>query len=274
MSSSRTSSSRFEAASRTAGGPRSSRAIQRVVIRVAAFVVVVVVLAVGLPARRGWAQLGGLPGVPGKAAVALVDVNTADEATLQSLPGVGPALSKQIVAGRPFASVEDLAKVKGIGPAKLAALRNLVTVGGAGRSAAAAAPATTIATPPAVVAGARPAVPSAVTTIPKATIPVVPSAGLPTVPPAPAAPAGGGSGPSLATARESAARSASKLPAGVKVNLNTATEAELEMLPGIGPVKAKAIVAGRPYAKPEDVMKVSGIKQGIFNKIKDAITVQ
>ena len=46
------------------------------------------------------------------------------------------------------------------------------------------------------------------------------------------------------------------------------------MLPGIGPVKAKAIVAGRPYAKPEDVMKVSGIKQGIFNKIKDAITVQ
>jgi competence protein ComEA len=231
-------------------------------IRVAAFLVVVMLVA-GLPARRGWTQLGGLPGGAGKPVVAPVDVNTADEATLQSLPGVGPALSKQIVAGRPFASVEDLAKVKGIGPAKLAALRNLVTVGGAGRAATAAAPTTTIPTP------------AAVPTIPKATIPVVPNVALPTVPSAPAAavPAGGG-GPGLATARQAAARTAGKLPAGAKVNLNTATEAELEMLPGIGPVKAKAIVAGRPYAKPEDVMKVSGIKQGIFNKIKDAITVQ
>jgi competence protein ComEA len=240
--------------------------IQRVVIRVVVFLSIglAVGLAAGLTARPGWAQLGGLPGVAGKAAVAPVDVNTADEATLQSLPGVGPALSKLIVAGRPFASVDDLAKVKGIGPAKLAALRNLVTVGGAGRASAAAAP---------------PAAPPP-TTIPKANkpvLPVVPGAALPTVPSAPAAPTsappGGGSGPSLATAT-AAARTAGKLPAGVKVNLNTATQAELEALPGIGPVKAKAIVAGRPYAKPEDVMKVSGIKQGIFNKIKDAITVQ
>jgi competence protein ComEA len=214
-------------------------------------------------------------------------VNTADEATLQSLPGVGPALSKLIVAGRPFATVDDLAKVKGIGPAKLAALRNLVTVGGGVRSpsaaappaAAAGAPTTTIGTPPVVLGGGKPAAsPPAVSTIPKATIPVVPSVGLPAVPSAPAAPAptpGGGSGPSLATATGAARTAAAgKLPAGAKVNLNTATQAELEALPGIGPVKAKAIVAGRPYAKPEDVMKVSGIKQGIFNKIKDAITVQ
>lgn len=273
MSSSKPSSRTFEATSRTAGGTRSGRMVKRAVIRVVAFLSVglAVGLAAGLTARPGWAQLGGLPGVVGKAAVAPVDVNTADEATLQSLPGVGPALSKLIVAGRPFASVDDLAKVKGIGPAKLAALRNLVTVGGAGRSSAAAAP-------PAVLGAAKPAVPPAVSTIPKATIPVVPNVAVPTIPTvpsavAPSAPAGGGSGPSLATAKQ-AARTASKLPAGVKVNLNTATEAELEALPGIGPVKAKAIVAGRPYAKPEDVMKVSGIKQGIFNKIKDAITVQ
>jgi competence protein ComEA len=246
--------------------------IQRVVIRVVALVGVGLGggLVVGLTARPGWAQLAALPGVAGKAAVAPVDVNTADETMLQSLPGVGPALSKLIVAGRPYASVDDLAKVKGIGPAKLAALRNLVTVGGAGRSSP-----TTIATPPpAVVGGGKTLAvpPPAVSTIPKATIPVVPSVALPTVPSAPSTP-GGGSGPSLATAKE-AARTAGKLPAGVKVNLNTATQAELEALPGIGPVKAKAIVAGRPYSKPEDVMKVSGIKQGIFNKIKDAITVQ
>ena len=45
------------------------------------------------------------------------------------------------------------------------------------------------------------------------------------------------------------------------------------MLPDIGPVKAQAIIDGRPYTKIEDVMKVKGIKQGIFNKIKDWITV-
>ena len=48
----------------------------------------------------------------------------------------------------------------------------------------------------------------------------------------------------------------------------------LDKLPGIGPVKAQAIIDGRPYEKPEDVMKVKGIKQGEFNKIKDLITVK
>lgn len=55
---------------------------------------------------------------------------TADE--LDSLPGVGPATAAAIIAHReqhgPFASVEALADVRGIGPAKLDALRGLVTV--------------------------------------------------------------------------------------------------------------------------------------------------
>lgn len=41
----------------------------------------------------------------------------------------------------------------------------------------------------------------------------------------------------------------------------------------IGPVKAQAIIDGRPYNKIEDLMKVKGIKGGIFEKIKDHITV-
>jgi competence protein ComEA len=48
----------------------------------------------------------------------------------------------------------------------------------------------------------------------------------------------------------------------------------LVALPGIGEKKAQAIIDGRPYQKTEDVMKVKGIKQGIYNKIKDRITVQ
>ncbi len=64
-----------------------------------------------------------------------------------------------------------------------------------------------------------------------------------------------------------------KLAPGQKVNLNSASQADIELLPEIGPVKAKAIIAGRPYSKPEDVMKVKGIKQKTFDKIKDNITV-
>lgn len=48
-----------------------------------------------------------------------VDINRADLDALQSLPGIGPALSRRIVAARPFRSVDDLRRVKGIGPATL-----------------------------------------------------------------------------------------------------------------------------------------------------------
>ena len=58
------------------------------------------------------------------------------------------------------------------------------------------------------------------------------------------------------------------------VDLNTASQADLEKLLGVGPVKAQAIIAGRPYAKIEDIMKVRGIKEKTFAKIKDYIVVK
>jgi len=61
-----------------------------------------------------------------------VDLNQADEATLTSLPGIGPALARRIVEARrerPFRSVEDLARVRGIGPATVGRLAGRVTVG-------------------------------------------------------------------------------------------------------------------------------------------------
>jgi competence protein ComEA len=70
------------------------------------------------------------------------------------------------------------------------------------------------------------------------------------------------------------AKSAKKLAPGQKININSGTKEELEALPEIGPVKAQAIIAGRPYNKIEDIMKVKGIKEGTFNKIKDYLTVK
>lgn len=77
----------------------------------------------------GEAPAGAAPGI---AADGRVNLNTADAAALDTLPGVGPATAAKILAWREehgrFASVEDLLDVGGIGEAKFAALRDLVTV--------------------------------------------------------------------------------------------------------------------------------------------------
>jgi competence protein ComEA len=59
-----------------------------------------------------------------------------------------------------------------------------------------------------------------------------------------------------------------------KVNINTASKEELDALPGIGPVKAQAIVGARPFNAPEDIKNVRGIKDGEYAKIRDMITVK
>ena len=61
------------------------------------------------------------------------------------------------------------------------------------------------------------------------------------------------------------------------VNINTADETLLMTLPGIGEAKAKSIIAYRQekgaFAKIEDIMNITGIKQAVYEKIKDAICV-
>ncbi len=60
------------------------------------------------------------------------------------------------------------------------------------------------------------------------------------------------------------------------VDLNSATQQQLETIKGLGPTKAKAIIEYRTkngtFKSAEEVMKVPGIKQGVFNKIKPEIS--
>ncbi len=64
--------------------------------------------------------------------VGKLDLNTADAAALDALPGVGPVTAANIVAWREknghYSAIEQLQEIAGIGPAKFAALAQLVTV--------------------------------------------------------------------------------------------------------------------------------------------------
>ena len=63
---------------------------------------------------------------------------------------------------------------------------------------------------------------------------------------------------------------------GGRIDINSASAAELAKLPGIGPSKAEAIVEFRekePFVKAEDLRKVKGIGDQLFESIKDQVTV-
>ncbi len=128
----------------------------------------------------------------------LVDLNTASQAELESLPGIGRISADKIIVGRPYKSINDLAKA-GIAAKNIAQIQHLVTVSPAAKAA----------------------------------------------------------GPAAAPAK--------------LVDLNTATQAELETLPGIGKSSAKKIMAHRPYASADDLAK-SGLSAKAMAEIKPLVT--
>ena len=70
--------------------------------------------------------------VPGRRSpqddVGRIDVNTASERLLTTLPGIGPVTARAIIERRPYHALDDLLRVPGIGPVRLEALRPRVTL--------------------------------------------------------------------------------------------------------------------------------------------------
>ena len=53
-----------------------------------------------------------------------------------------------------------------------------------------------------------------------------------------------------------------------RIDINTATEKELRMIPGVGPVMATRIVGARPFRSADDLKKVNGIGDKKYAKIR------
>ena len=101
--------------------------------RLLALGLAVVLLGSGVSAPAAWA-----PGGKAATKAAKVDLNTATEQELEALPGVGAATAKKIIAGRPYTSVDGLAKA-GVSAKTIEKVTPLVTVSG-GAPAAQAPP--------------------------------------------------------------------------------------------------------------------------------------
>jgi DNA uptake protein ComE-like DNA-binding protein len=170
-----------------------------------------------------------------------VDLNTATQQELEALPGVGEATAKKIIAGRPYASISDLSKA-GVPQSTIDKISSSVTVSKSkAKSSEKAAASDKAAASEKSAASEKPAASSKSATAEK-------------------------------SSKETASSKGGKEAPASPVDLNTASEKDLEALPGVGPATAKKIVAGRPYASVSDLSK-AGVSASQISKISSMVTV-
>jgi competence ComEA-like helix-hairpin-helix protein len=170
-----------------------------------------------------------------------LDLNRATAQDLDALPGLGPALARRIVEYRqahgPFKQIEDLGAVSGIGPHNLPKLKPYLGLEG-----------------------------------PEAVAP----------PDWEAAMTAGKSGSGTYSASQTGSLPGSKIgfqpkTPGRVIDPNRASQADLETLPGIGPVLARRIMDYRqahgPYKKIADLRKVSGIGRKKLEKLRPYVVI-
>jgi competence protein ComEA len=169
-------------------------------------------LTIAVLAFGAFASVGTGSARQSGAANLTVDLNSASEAQLETLPGVGAATAKKIIAGRPYSTVSDLSKA-GVSATTIKKITPSVTVSGA-------SPAPTKSAASKSTAAAKPSAPGA---------------------------------------------------SDAPVDLNSASAAQLEALPGVGEATAKKIIAGRPYSSVDDLSK-AGVSAATIKKITPSVT--
>jgi DNA uptake protein ComE-like DNA-binding protein len=163
-----------------------------------------------------------------------VNLNSASEKELEALPGVGKATAAKIVSNRPYRSVEDLSKA-GLSAKAIDKLRSHVTAGSASSSRSATKE-------PKVAADSKKNEKASKST-------------------------------DESKKSEKKATGASSVPAsGTKIDINTASEKELESLPGVGTKTAGKIIAKRPYTSLDDLSR-AGVSKKTMEKIAPLVTV-
>ncbi len=208
---------------------------------------------------------------------AKIDVNSASEEDLaKNLDGVAEATAKKLIANRPYKSLADLEARSGVAAAQVAKFKDEIIFG----AAEVKTPATTKTdnkTPAATKTDTKtPATTKTDTKTPATTktdtkTPATTKTDTKT--PATTKTDTKSDTKTPATTKTDTTPAKTDAPkAGEKIDVNSATAEQLDALPGIGPVKAKKIMDGRPYKSVEDLEKAVGAAE--FTAIKDLVTVK